>query len=139
MRGMIPALGVVIALAFASLTARSEERAPVQAREGSVSVGGSVSNSTITIGVPPDKIDEIVRLRSKPLEDLSESQKKLISRLEGDLDLNQRQVKSALEILAKPMFRPNGSRRSLSRSPENSRTFKRRQRRSPATMRKSPP
>jgi hypothetical protein len=53
MRLVVPALGLVLAVAFAGPDARAEDRPPVQAREGSVSVGGGVSNSTITIGVPP--------------------------------------------------------------------------------------
>lgn len=41
----------------------------------------------------------MVRLRTKPLEDLSESQKDTIALLKEKLDLNQRQVRSALEIV----------------------------------------
>jgi hypothetical protein len=70
MRLVVPALGLVLAVAFAGPDARAEDRPPVQAREGSVSVGGGVSNSTITIGVPPEKLDELVRLRTKDLSDL---------------------------------------------------------------------
>jgi hypothetical protein len=40
--------------------------ANVNADRGSAAFGGNVSNSTITIGVLPDKIDEIVRLRCAP-------------------------------------------------------------------------
>ena len=56
MRGIGPALGFVIALAFTDVAARAEDRPPVQAREGSVSIGGNVSNSTI--GVPYEKLEE---------------------------------------------------------------------------------
>ena len=37
---------------------------------------------------------------------MSESQKKEIAKLQGDLDLNQRQVKSALEILGEKNVPP---------------------------------
>ena len=97
MRGIVPALGVVLALAFAGPDARAEDRPPVQAREGGVAIGGSVSNSTI--GVPYEKLEEAVRSRTKDLEDLSASEKETIALLKEKLDLNQRQVKSALEIL----------------------------------------
>jgi hypothetical protein len=36
---------------------------------------------------------------TRPWEELSESQRKEIAKLQGNLDLNQRQVKRALEIL----------------------------------------
>jgi hypothetical protein len=69
MRGIGPALGLVLALAFAG--ARAQERPPVHAEEGSVAIGGNVSNSTI--GVPYEKLEAAVRSRTKDLEDLSES------------------------------------------------------------------
>jgi hypothetical protein len=71
MRGIVPALGVLFALAFAGPDAHAQERPPVQAREGSVSVGGNVSNSTITTGVTPEMLAALTR----PWEELSESQK----------------------------------------------------------------
>jgi tetratricopeptide (TPR) repeat protein len=43
---------------------------------------------------------------TRPWEELSESQKKEIAKLQGDLDLNQRQVKSALEILGEADVHP---------------------------------
>jgi tetratricopeptide (TPR) repeat protein len=102
MRGIVPILGVLLSLAFMGPAARAEERPPVQAREGSVSVGGSVSNSTITTGVTPEMLAALTR----PWEELSESQKKEIAKLQADLDLNQRQVKSALEILGEANVPP---------------------------------
>src|SRR5580704_135650 len=93
MRGIVPALGLALALALAGT--RAEERPPVQAREGSVSVGGNVTNSTIISGVTPEMLAALTR----PWEELSESQKKEIAKLQGDLDLNQHQVRSALEIV----------------------------------------
>jgi hypothetical protein len=50
---------------------------------------------TISTGVTPEMLAALTR----PWEELSESQKKEIAKLQGDLDLNQRQVKRALEIL----------------------------------------
>jgi tetratricopeptide (TPR) repeat protein len=75
MRGILPALGVVIALAFASLAARSEERPPVQARDGSVSVGGSVSNSTITITINQEN-PETLKLLRETIADKNASEEK---------------------------------------------------------------
>jgi tetratricopeptide (TPR) repeat protein len=67
----------------------------VSAESGGVAVGGSVSGSTINIGIPPEQLATLVRQAA----DLSESQKKLIASLEGQLDLNQRQIGAALNIL----------------------------------------
>jgi hypothetical protein len=50
---------------------------------------------TISSGITPEMLAALTR----PWEEPSESQKKEIAKLQGDLDLNLRQVKSALEIL----------------------------------------
>jgi hypothetical protein len=50
---------------------------------------------TISTGITPEMLAALTR----PWEELSESQKKEIAKLQGDLNLNQRQVKSTLEIL----------------------------------------
>jgi len=97
MRGIVPALGIVLTFAFVVPATRAEERPPVHAEQGSVAIGGNVSNSTI--GVPYEKLEEAVRSRTKDLEDLSASEKETNALLKEKLDLNQRQVKSALEIL----------------------------------------
>jgi tetratricopeptide (TPR) repeat protein len=67
----------------------------VKADTGGVAIGGSVTGSTINIGVPPEQLAALVRQAA----DFSETQKKLIAKLEGDLDLNQRQIRTALSIL----------------------------------------
>ncbi len=99
MRGIVPAIGLVLALASAPVYA--QERPFVHAEACSVAIGGNVTNSTINVvcGVPPEKIEELVRSRTKNLSDLSESQRETNALLKEKLDLNQRQVKSALEIL----------------------------------------
>jgi tetratricopeptide (TPR) repeat protein len=102
MRGIVPALGVLFALAFAG--ARAEERPPIHAEEGSVAIGGNVSNSTI--GVPYEKLEEAVRSRTKDLKDLSDAEKETNALLKEKLDLNQRQVKSALEIVGEANVPP---------------------------------
>jgi hypothetical protein len=54
MRGIVPALGLVVALAV--VDARAQERPPVHAERGSVGVGGNVIGSTITIGLTPEQV-----------------------------------------------------------------------------------
>jgi tetratricopeptide (TPR) repeat protein len=67
----------------------------IKADKDRVAIGGSVMLSTINIGVPPEQLAALVRQAG----DLSEAQKKLIAKLEGDLDLNQRQIHAALDVL----------------------------------------
>jgi tetratricopeptide (TPR) repeat protein len=69
--------------------------ANVKADRGGVAIGGNASNNTFITGITPEMLAALTR----PWEELSESQKKEIAKLQGDLDLNQRQVRGALEIL----------------------------------------
>src|SRR5215831_2340754 len=93
-----------------SSEAKSPEPTPpsIQADRGRVAIGGNVTGATITriggsvtgstiniIGVPPEQLAALIRQGA----DLSETQKKLIAKLEGELDLNQRQIRAALSIL----------------------------------------
>src|SRR5215475_3617617 len=77
---------------FASIPAAY---AQVRADTGGIAIGGSVTGSTINIGVPPEQLAALVRQAA----DFSETQKKVIAKLEGELDLNQRQIRAALGIL----------------------------------------
>jgi hypothetical protein len=74
----------------------------VKADQGAVAIGGSVSSSTINIGIPPEQLAALVRQAT----DLSDAQKKLIANLEGQLDLNQRQIYAALEIVGEANVPP---------------------------------
>src|SRR5499433_2957660 len=67
----------------------------IKAETGGIAIGGSVTGSTINIGVPPEQLAAIVQQAA----DFSETQKKVIAKLEGELDLNQRQIRAALGIL----------------------------------------
>ena len=60
----------------------------------SVNVGGTSRQNNI-VGITPEQLAALIRQH----EDHSETQKKLIARLETDLDLNGRQMREALRIL----------------------------------------
>src|SRR5436309_934290 len=45
--------------------------AQVRADSGSIAIGGSVTGSTVVIGIPQEKVDELVRDAKRPLEDLT--------------------------------------------------------------------
>src|ERR1017187_3629893 len=74
----------------------------IKADMGSVAIGGSVTNSTINIGVTSEQLVALV----KQGNDLSETQKKLITNLEQQLDINQRQIRAALDVLGEKNVEP---------------------------------
>ena len=55
----------------------------------------STNRQNNIVGIPPPELAALIRQH----EDHSETQKKLIARLETDLDLNKRQMREALRIL----------------------------------------
>jgi hypothetical protein len=71
----------------------------VKADTGGIAIGGSVSGSTINIGIPQEKVDALVRDAKRPLEELTTQHRENIALLKEKLDLNERQVRAALGIL----------------------------------------
>ncbi|GLR89448.1 tetratricopeptide repeat protein [Bradyrhizobium iriomotense] len=71
----------------------------IKADTDGVAIGGSVMWSTIITGIRPEKVDELVRNATRPLEELTTQQRDNIALLKEKLDLNERQVRAALAIL----------------------------------------
>src|SRR5215467_3650780 len=94
------ALGIFL---FASITAAY---AQVRADVGSIAIGGSVTASTVIVGIPQEKVDELVRDAKRPLEELTTQQRDNIVLLKEKLDLNERQVRAALGILGENDISP---------------------------------
>jgi tetratricopeptide (TPR) repeat protein len=92
-------LSFVAALGMCFFTSFNAAHAQVRADSGSIAIGGSVTGSTVIIGIPQEKVDELVRDAKRPLEDLSTQQRDNIALLKEKLDLNERQVRAALGIL----------------------------------------
>jgi tetratricopeptide (TPR) repeat protein len=90
----IAALG----MCFFALNATADAQ-QVKADTGGVAIGGSISSSTINIGIPQAKVDSLVRDAKRPLEELTSQQRENITLLKEKLDLNERQVRAALGIL----------------------------------------
>src|SRR5215472_8381918 len=88
---------------FASITAA---HAQVRADTGGIAIGGSVTSSTVIIGIPQEKVDELVRDAKRPLEELTAQQRENIVLLKEKLDLNERQVRAALAILGENNIAP---------------------------------
>ena len=80
--------------------------AQVRADTGSIAISGSVTGSTVVIGIPQEKVDELVRDAKRPLEELTIQQRDNIVLLKEKLDLNERQVRAALGILGENDIAP---------------------------------
>jgi len=89
----VAALGIGL---FGSITTA---HAQVKADSGSIAIGGSINGSTVIIGIPQEKVDELVRDAKRPLEELTGQQRENIVLLKEKLGLNERQVRAALGIL----------------------------------------
>jgi len=92
-------LSFIAALGIGFLACITAGHAQVRADSGSIAIGGSVSGSTVIIGIPQEKVDELVRDAKRPLEELTTQQRENIALLKEKLDLNERQVRAALGIL----------------------------------------
>ena len=67
----------------------------------------TVSYSTFNItGLSQEKVDELVREGTRPLEEMTAQQRQTIDLLQKNLDLNERQVRHALEILGEANVPP---------------------------------
>src|SRR6187200_1195922 len=85
-----------LVLLWGAPVANAQERS-TQAECGSVAVGGAAVGSTVRItnvvcGIPAEQLEALIR-------DKTRDQGRIISLLEEKLDLNQRQVRAALDIL----------------------------------------
>jgi tetratricopeptide (TPR) repeat protein len=74
----------------------------IKSEAGSVAIGGNVTGSTIIIGIPPNQLEELIRQH----KDYSDSQKKLIENLRSRLEINERQIIAALNILGEANVAP---------------------------------
>ena len=66
----------------------------VNAETGGIAIGRDVIQSTVIIGIPQEKVNELVRDAKRPLEELTTQQRENIVLLKEKLDL--RQVRAAL-------------------------------------------
>jgi tetratricopeptide (TPR) repeat protein len=95
-----------LGMCFFALNATANAQ-PVKGDTGAVAIGRDVIQSTIIIGIPPNKVDELVREARRPLEELTTQQRENIPLLKEKLDLNERQVRAALAILGENDIPPD--------------------------------
>jgi len=72
-------LSFVAALGMCFFATFSVAYAEVRADTGSIAIGGSVTSSTVIIGIPQEKVDELVRDAKRPLEELTAQQRETSS------------------------------------------------------------
>src|SRR5947209_5750714 len=100
-------LSIVAALSICFLASNTTTAAQeVKADTGGVAIGRDVIQSTVIIGIPQEKVDELVRDAKRPLEELTNQQRENIALLKEKLDLNGRQVRAALAILGENDISP---------------------------------
>ena len=105
---MKPCLSCVVAFGlWLSVSSAHAQQGQVKADSGGIAIGGSVTGSTINIGLSQEKVDALVRDAKRPLEELTAQQRENITLLKEKLDLNERQVRCALVLSGRPTFRPN--------------------------------
>jgi hypothetical protein len=76
----------------------------VRADPNSIAIGGNVTSSTVIIGIPQEKVDELVREAKRSLEELTAQQRENIALLKEKLDLNVGQGALRLPFLARTTF-----------------------------------
>jgi tetratricopeptide (TPR) repeat protein len=111
MRPCFCALAAVGIRFIASGSLAHAAQGQVRADSGGVAIGGNVSGSTINIGIPPEQLEALVRkvasdAQGRVIEVLSDTQGKLVAKLEAELDLNRRQIHAALNILGENDISP---------------------------------
>jgi tetratricopeptide (TPR) repeat protein len=79
----------------------------VEAQGCAAAIGGSVSGAvTVVCGIPPDRFEALVKERTKPLEDLTEAQRETIATIKKALDVNEAQIRAALDTLGEKDIPP---------------------------------
>jgi hypothetical protein len=69
---------LVAALGISFFASNTTAYAQVRADSSSIAIGGSVTSSTVIIGIPQEKVDELVRDAKRPLEELTAQQRENI-------------------------------------------------------------
>ena len=72
-------LSFVAALTMCLFAPITTAHAQVRADTGGIAIGGSVTGSTVIIGIPQEKVDELVRDAKRPLEELTTQQRENIA------------------------------------------------------------
>jgi hypothetical protein len=79
-----------------------------EATSCAAAIGGNVTDSKFSVvcGIPPEVLDQLVRSRTQLLEDFINANKDTISLLKQNLDLNERQIRGALDAAGEASVPP---------------------------------
>jgi tetratricopeptide (TPR) repeat protein len=71
-------------------------------------VGGNItaSNVSVVCGIPPEVLDALLKSRTVVLEELVSAHRETIALLKGNLDLNERQIRAALNAIGENNIPP---------------------------------
>jgi hypothetical protein len=72
MRRMLCLAALICLMLQGQAPAHAQQR-PVQAHDGSIAIGGNVSGSTFSVGIPAEQLEALVRDRTRLLEKYSDS------------------------------------------------------------------
>jgi tetratricopeptide (TPR) repeat protein len=99
---------VGICLAWSSISYAQVFGTRVEATSCASAIGGNVtaSNVSVVCGIPPEVLDAVVKSRTLLLEELVSSHRETISLLKGNLDLNERQIRAALDAVGENNIPP---------------------------------
>jgi tetratricopeptide (TPR) repeat protein len=102
----IAALG--LCLAWPSISYGQVFGTRVEATSCGSAIGGNVtaSNVAVVCGIPPEVLDALVKSRTVVLEELVSAHRETISLLKGSLDLNERQIRAALDAVGEKNIPP---------------------------------
>ena len=80
----------------------------IEATSCASAVGGNItaSNVSVVCGIPPEVLDALVKSRTGVLEELVGAHRETISLLKGSLDLNERQIRAALNAIGENNIPP---------------------------------
>src|SRR5215470_5833522 len=102
----IAALGMC--LAWSSISYGQVFGTRIEATSCASAVGGNItaSNVSVVCGIPPEVLDALVKSRTVVLEELVSAHRETISLLKGSLDLNERQIRAALDTIGEKNIPP---------------------------------
>jgi tetratricopeptide (TPR) repeat protein len=103
---LLPAVG--ICSGYSSISYAQVFGARVEATSCASAIGGSVTTSNVSVvcGIPPEVLDALVKSRTVVLEELVSAHRETISLLKGNLDLNERQIRAALNAIGENNIAP---------------------------------
>jgi hypothetical protein len=111
----------------------------IEAQGCAAAIGGSVSGTVNVIcGIAQEKFEAFVKERTKPLEELTAAQRETITAIKKELDVNEAQIRAALDTLGEKDIPPERLAAKLVEIAQQFKSCDRRRRRSRGMTRRLP-